>query len=138
MKRTVMIASVLIIAVLALAGCGGESSSQAGASTPQKAWSHYVSAMKTGSASEFYSLLSSAYLGNTGSESQTDVLKKWNATVAAPGTYDKVKLLSVNQSGTTATVKFTFEGNPDYTGQIVLVKENGTWKLAAGTGMKKL
>ena len=130
--------SFLVIALL-LAGCGQASSTQAKLSTPRQAWDAYVSAMKSENAQSFFGLLSSAYIANIGgaSTSASAALDRWKGLLAAPATYDQVKLLGIQQSGDQATVKFTFAGHEDYSGQIVLVKEGGTWKIAAGTSVKK-
>jgi hypothetical protein len=131
--------SILVIALL-LAGCGQSGTTQGNLSTARQAWDAYVSAMKADNAQSFFDLLSSAYVANLrgGSASAGTALDKWKSLLAAPATYDQVKLLGIQQSGDQAIVKFTFSGHEDYSGQIVLVKENGAWKIASGTSMKKL
>jgi hypothetical protein len=129
----------LLVIALLLAGCGQSSPTQGNLTTPQKAWDEYVSAMKANNAQSFFGLLSSAYVADLGGAgaSASAALDKWNSLLAAPTTYDKVKLLGIQQSGDQAIVKFGFTDQADYSGQIVLVKEGGAWKIASGTSMKK-
>jgi hypothetical protein len=130
--------SLMVIAIL-LAGCGQASSTQGKLSTPRQAWDAYVSAMKSDNAQSFFGLLSSIFIANVGGANASDsaALDRWKSLLAAPATYDTVKLLGIQQRGDQAIVKFTFTGHEDYSGQIVLVKESGAWKIASGTSIKK-
>jgi len=139
MKRISLGMFPLLVIALLLAGCGQSSPTQGKLTTPQKAWDVYVSAMKANNAQSFFGLLSSAYVANLGGAgaSASLALGRWKSLLAVPTTYDKVKLLGIQQSGDHAIVKFSFTDNQDYSGQIVLVKEGGAWKIASGTSMKK-
>ena len=139
MKRMLLGIFALLAIVVLFAGCGQSSHTNGKLTTPQQAWDAYVSAMKADNAQSFFGLLSSAYVANLGGAgaSASAALARWKSLLAAPSTYDKVKLLGIQQSGDQAIVKFTFTDHADYSGQIVLVKEGGAWKVASGTSMKQ-
>jgi hypothetical protein len=139
MKRISLGLLPLLVIALLLAGCGQSSPTQAKLATPQKAWDAYVSAMKANNAQSFFGLISSAYVANLGGAgaSASAALDRWKSLLAVPSTYDNVKLLGIQQSGDQAIVKFSFTNHEDYSGQIVLVKEGGAWKIASSTSMKK-
>ena len=139
MKRILLGAFPLLVIALVLAGCGQSSPTQGKATTPRQAWDAYVSAMKADNAQSFFGLLSSAFVANLGGAgaSPSAALDRWKSLLSAPATYDKVKLIGIQQSGDQAIVKFSFTGQAGYSGQIVLVKEGGAWKIASGTSMKQ-
>jgi hypothetical protein len=137
MKRICLSVSVVVVLAALLAGCGsGGGSSSVDLSTPQKAWSQYVTAMQSAEANAFYDLLSSQYLSTVSGKSKQTVLNKWNSTMAAPNSYMMVQLRSIDTTGDQAIATFSFNGNPGYSGQVVLVKEGKSWKIASGTSTK--